>query len=265
MLARQQRDDGGALPHRHRPLQAGQRPPRAPRPATRSSRGSHARSRRRRPVAATASAATSTACWSRARAPTPSARRRAAADVRGAARRSAGARAGDDQRGHRRYPFHADDLHSLKKRADMALYQSKFNGRDRSTLYTGLPGESDRAATSSACPSRCGHPARHRPPHRGARRRLLGRERAGARHAPADRLLGRARPLERLRRQPLAGGRAARGRAGATARRPGRRTRARPRRRAAARHREDRRPRAHPQQGRTGSPTPSGRSSSGTR
>jgi diguanylate cyclase (GGDEF)-like protein/putative nucleotidyltransferase with HDIG domain len=41
------------------------------------------------------------------------------------------------------YPFHADDLHSLKKRADMALYQSKFNGRDRSTLYTGLPGESD--------------------------------------------------------------------------------------------------------------------------
>jgi diguanylate cyclase (GGDEF)-like protein/putative nucleotidyltransferase with HDIG domain len=41
------------------------------------------------------------------------------------------------------YPFHADDLHSLKKRADMALYQSKFNGRDRSTLYTGLPGRSD--------------------------------------------------------------------------------------------------------------------------
>jgi diguanylate cyclase (GGDEF)-like protein/putative nucleotidyltransferase with HDIG domain len=41
------------------------------------------------------------------------------------------------------FPFHADDLHSLKKRADMALYQSKFNGRDRSTLYTGLPGETD--------------------------------------------------------------------------------------------------------------------------
>jgi diguanylate cyclase (GGDEF)-like protein/putative nucleotidyltransferase with HDIG domain len=41
------------------------------------------------------------------------------------------------------FPFHADDLHSLKKRADMALYQSKFNGRDRATLYTGLPGESN--------------------------------------------------------------------------------------------------------------------------
>ena len=40
------------------------------------------------------------------------------------------------------YPFHADDLHSLKKRADMALYQSKFNGRDRATVYTGLPGDS---------------------------------------------------------------------------------------------------------------------------
>jgi len=41
------------------------------------------------------------------------------------------------------FPFHADDLHSLKKRADMALYQSKFNGRDRATVYTGLPGESN--------------------------------------------------------------------------------------------------------------------------
>jgi diguanylate cyclase (GGDEF)-like protein/putative nucleotidyltransferase with HDIG domain len=41
------------------------------------------------------------------------------------------------------HPFHADDLHSLKRRADMALYQSKFNGRDRATVFTGLPGESD--------------------------------------------------------------------------------------------------------------------------
>jgi diguanylate cyclase (GGDEF)-like protein/putative nucleotidyltransferase with HDIG domain len=33
------------------------------------------------------------------------------------------------------YPGHADDLHSLKKRADMALYQSKYNGRAQSTVY----------------------------------------------------------------------------------------------------------------------------------
>ena len=33
------------------------------------------------------------------------------------------------------FPEHADDLHSLKKRADMALYQSKYNGRARSTVY----------------------------------------------------------------------------------------------------------------------------------
>jgi diguanylate cyclase (GGDEF)-like protein/putative nucleotidyltransferase with HDIG domain len=34
------------------------------------------------------------------------------------------------------YPVHADDLHALKKRADMALYQSKYNGRDCATVYT---------------------------------------------------------------------------------------------------------------------------------
>ncbi len=34
------------------------------------------------------------------------------------------------------YPEHADDLHSLQKRADMALYQSKYNGRARMTVYT---------------------------------------------------------------------------------------------------------------------------------
>lgn len=33
-------------------------------------------------------------------------------------------------------PDHADELHSLKKRADLALYQSKYNGRARSTIYT---------------------------------------------------------------------------------------------------------------------------------
>jgi diguanylate cyclase (GGDEF)-like protein/putative nucleotidyltransferase with HDIG domain len=32
-------------------------------------------------------------------------------------------------------PDHADELHSLKKRADVALYQSKYNGRARSTVY----------------------------------------------------------------------------------------------------------------------------------
>jgi diguanylate cyclase (GGDEF)-like protein len=41
------------------------------------------------------------------------------------------------------YPQHADDLHSLKKRADMALYQSKFNGRDRATVYSARPEEPD--------------------------------------------------------------------------------------------------------------------------
>jgi diguanylate cyclase (GGDEF)-like protein/putative nucleotidyltransferase with HDIG domain len=33
-------------------------------------------------------------------------------------------------------PDHADDLHALKKRADLALYQSKYNGRARTTVYT---------------------------------------------------------------------------------------------------------------------------------
>jgi diguanylate cyclase (GGDEF)-like protein/putative nucleotidyltransferase with HDIG domain len=34
------------------------------------------------------------------------------------------------------YPAHARDIHALKKRADMALYQSKYNGRDCATIYT---------------------------------------------------------------------------------------------------------------------------------
>jgi len=34
------------------------------------------------------------------------------------------------------YPDHADDLHALTKRADLALYQSKNNGRSRSTIFT---------------------------------------------------------------------------------------------------------------------------------
>jgi diguanylate cyclase (GGDEF)-like protein/putative nucleotidyltransferase with HDIG domain len=33
------------------------------------------------------------------------------------------------------FPEHAHDLHSLKKRADMALYQSKYKGRALSTVY----------------------------------------------------------------------------------------------------------------------------------
>jgi diguanylate cyclase (GGDEF)-like protein/putative nucleotidyltransferase with HDIG domain len=41
------------------------------------------------------------------------------------------------------FPHHADDLHSLKKRADMALYQSKYNGRARSTIYNEDGRESD--------------------------------------------------------------------------------------------------------------------------
>jgi diguanylate cyclase (GGDEF)-like protein/putative nucleotidyltransferase with HDIG domain len=43
------------------------------------------------------------------------------------------------------FPDHADDLHSLKKRADMALYQSKYNGRARSTIYAEDGRESDSA------------------------------------------------------------------------------------------------------------------------
>ena len=42
------------------------------------------------------------------------------------------------------YPEHANDLHSLQKQADMALYQSKYNGRARVTVY--VPG--DRADAS---------------------------------------------------------------------------------------------------------------------
>jgi diguanylate cyclase (GGDEF)-like protein/putative nucleotidyltransferase with HDIG domain len=33
------------------------------------------------------------------------------------------------------YPAHADDLHTLRKRADMALYRSKFNGRAQVSVY----------------------------------------------------------------------------------------------------------------------------------
>jgi diguanylate cyclase (GGDEF)-like protein/putative nucleotidyltransferase with HDIG domain len=33
------------------------------------------------------------------------------------------------------YPAHADDLHTLRKRADMALYRSKYNGRARISVY----------------------------------------------------------------------------------------------------------------------------------
>ena len=43
------------------------------------------------------------------------------------------------------FPDHADELHSLKKRADIALYQSKYNGRARSTLYVADAGESESA------------------------------------------------------------------------------------------------------------------------
>jgi diguanylate cyclase (GGDEF)-like protein/putative nucleotidyltransferase with HDIG domain len=42
-------------------------------------------------------------------------------------------------------PDHATELHSLKKRADMALYQSKYNGRARSTVYAEDGRESDVA------------------------------------------------------------------------------------------------------------------------
>jgi diguanylate cyclase (GGDEF)-like protein/putative nucleotidyltransferase with HDIG domain len=33
------------------------------------------------------------------------------------------------------FPNHADDLHTLRKRADMALYRSKYNGRAQVTVY----------------------------------------------------------------------------------------------------------------------------------
>ena len=42
------------------------------------------------------------------------------------------------------YPEHANDLHSLQKQADVALYRSKYNGRARVTVYA--PG--DRADAS---------------------------------------------------------------------------------------------------------------------
>ena len=45
------------------------------------------------------------------------------------------------------FPDHADELHSLKKRADIALYQSKYNGRARSTLYVEDAQEPDSADT----------------------------------------------------------------------------------------------------------------------
>ncbi len=37
------------------------------------------------------------------------------------------------------YPEHANDLHSLQKQADVALYRSKYNGRARVTVY--VPGD----------------------------------------------------------------------------------------------------------------------------
>ena len=42
------------------------------------------------------------------------------------------------------YPEHANDVHSLQKQADVALYRSKYNGRARVTVY--VPG--DRADAS---------------------------------------------------------------------------------------------------------------------
>ena len=45
------------------------------------------------------------------------------------------------------FPDHARDLHSLKKRADMALYQSKSNGRARSTVYAEDTREPDSTST----------------------------------------------------------------------------------------------------------------------
>ena len=45
------------------------------------------------------------------------------------------------------FPDHADDLHSLQKRADMALYQSKYNGRAKISVYGGEALGDDAEAT----------------------------------------------------------------------------------------------------------------------
>src|SRR5262249_5941732 len=44
------------------------------------------------------------------------------------------------------FPEHADDLHSLQKRADMALYRSKFNGRAKISVYGADELEPDSSA-----------------------------------------------------------------------------------------------------------------------
>jgi diguanylate cyclase (GGDEF)-like protein/putative nucleotidyltransferase with HDIG domain len=46
------------------------------------------------------------------------------------------------------FPEHADELHSLKKRADIALYRSKYNGRGCSTLYVADVEEFEAAPAS---------------------------------------------------------------------------------------------------------------------
>jgi diguanylate cyclase (GGDEF)-like protein/putative nucleotidyltransferase with HDIG domain len=51
------------------------------------------------------------------------------------------------------YPEHADNLQSLRKRADMALYESKYNGRSRTTVYgTTAPLTLVQGATGQSAP-----------------------------------------------------------------------------------------------------------------
>ena len=94
------------------------------------------RSSARHPAAASGWAATSSvSCW-RAPPRTPSVRCSTSRRVQ----RGAGGNSVADRvtisGGIALHPLHADDLHSLKKRADMALYQSKYNGRDCATVYS---------------------------------------------------------------------------------------------------------------------------------
>jgi hypothetical protein len=136
-----QRDDGRAVPHRHRPLQAGQRPARAS-GRRRDPRGAGPGDRGDDPGAATASAATSTACCSRASGPTRSTRSPTCSGRSRSCTTSCRDRAGHDQRRHRRVPFHADDL--PRRRSAPTWRSTRASSTDATARRpTPVPGESD--------------------------------------------------------------------------------------------------------------------------
>ncbi len=98
------------------------------------------------------------------------------------------------------FPEQADDLHSLQKRADMALYRSKYNGRARVSVYGAEElGEGPASLDDPRLPPDRRSPA-HRAPPRRARRR--GRRGVCARARLAHAGEARRRPRPQRSRSP---------------------------------------------------------------